>query len=78
VTEDIWAIVEKRNKRLHIVNERTGGILYTPPDFVKIPDREALRCLAHCFNWRGRLHIDDIAEFEWDFSSRNRTKRRRT
>jgi hypothetical protein len=56
--------VEKRNKRLHIIEVETGKIVYTPPDFVKLPDRLPLRILAATFNVMQRRDIEMISSFE--------------
>lgn len=77
MTEVIWAGVVKTNKRLHIIDIRSGEVVYTPPDFVRIPNREALRGLATSFNWLGRRSIDEIAQFEWEHSHRRLNKRRK-
>lgn len=56
--------VIKLYKRLHIVVVDTGAIVYTPPDFVKLPSRAPLQALALAFSDSQHRDIDLIANFE--------------
>jgi hypothetical protein len=64
--------VVKRNKRMHIVWSRDGRSIYTPPNFVRVPNRQALKFLAtemvgECAA-SGKYPIASIMEFEGRFS----------
>lgn len=55
--------VEKRNKRLWIVNDH--GVVYSPPDFIRphMKDRKALQRVADELN-DGMSYIGAIMRFE--------------
>lgn len=61
--------VAKLNKRLHIVND--GVVVYTPPNFLKLPNRDALAALAAAFDEQGYVGGDVLTTFERRFSTRN-------
>lgn len=54
--------VIKLNKRLVIIDSNKS-IVYSPPDFIILPDRKPLINLANKMNIKGR-DIDLIIEFE--------------
>lgn len=58
--------VRKINKRLHITED--GRSIYSPPDFVKVPNRTAVIDLADTFNRLGYRCIDAIVAFEDHYS----------
>ena len=63
--------VRKIHKRLHVTELETGAVVYTPPDFVKLPNRAALRDLADAFTAAGcRRDIGAIIAFESTYSIR--------
>lgn len=64
--------VEKRNKRLHVIEAATGASVYTPPDFVRVQTRQQFAELANLLNFRGFRDIDAIIEFETAFQHRPR------
>lgn len=55
-------IVVKRNKRLHIVRD-DGTSIYTPPNFLRLPNREVLWAVARELT-AGREYIEAIMDFE--------------
>jgi len=54
----------KFNKRLFIQNTKTGKLLYTPPDFLRMVDRKSMQDLAEKSSRRGFMAVNDIIEFE--------------
>lgn len=58
------AIVVKQRKRLHIIDYGTGDVLYTPPDFLRLVNRDRLRSLAEAFTRTQSRDISAIMEFE--------------
>lgn len=59
--------VVKFNKRLCIEDERSGNIIYTPPDFVSVPGRHAVQFLANLLD-EGVSYIDAVMAFEKTFT----------
>lgn len=66
-------VVVKVNKRLHIRSVETGEIIYTPPDFVRVPHREAMGDLARVFTEKKTRDIAAIIEFEARWTKRSKT-----
>ena len=58
--------VAKRHRRVWI--DCDGEPIYTPPNFVRIPDRAAIACLADAMNAVGRYDIMAIADFEYRYT----------
>ena len=54
----------KVDKRLWIRHVETGELRYTPPDFIRLHDRNLMHELAAWATRRGELIIDDIIVFE--------------
>jgi hypothetical protein len=63
--------VAKRHKRLWIIDKETDQAVYTPPDFVILPSIVPMHALAFDLMRLGRIDINRIASFEWEFSKRN-------
>lgn len=61
--------IRKINHRLHVLDGES--VCYSPPDFIQIPNRMALKELADIFNAKDTRSIDDIIDFE---SKYRRTK----
>ena len=69
-------LVVKAFKRLFILDRETargperdgsrplGCLIYTPPDWLRVPDRKRLQLLADRFNARGAYHVRDVMAFE--------------
>lgn len=68
--------VVKRNKRLYIQRYEDKLLVYSPPDFIRIPNRQALQDLADEFT-QGRPYIEAIMAFETAYSPRKTTGRHR-
>ncbi len=56
-------ICNKVNKRLWIQDVVTGELLWTPPDFIRLPNRDLMEELAARASLRGKLDIIDIIVF---------------
>lgn len=54
----------KAMKRLFIQDTATGALLYTHPNWIRLPDRRMMQDLADAAEARGRLDIADIMAFE--------------
>lgn len=61
--------IRKINHRLHVLDGES--VCYSPPNFLQIPNRTALKELADIFNAKDTRSIDDIIDFE---SKYRRTK----
>jgi hypothetical protein len=57
-------IIVKRSKRLQIRTQENDQLLYTSPDFIRLPSRAPLQRLADRFAKAGRADILEIIEFE--------------
>ena len=57
-------ICNKVNRRLWIQDVVSGELLYTPPDFIKLHNRESMADLALRASMRRRLDIMEIMVFE--------------
>lgn len=57
-------ICNKVNRRLWIHDVVSGELLYTPPDFIKLHNRESMADLALRASMRRRLDIMEIMVFE--------------
>lgn len=57
-------ICNKVNKRLWIQDVVSGELLYTPPDFIKLHNRDSMEELALRASMRRRLDIMEIMVFE--------------
>ena len=61
----MWTyIVEKRHKRLQIIEMETDKLVYSPPNFIRLHSREPLQRLAARFTELGRRDIGAIMAFE--------------
>lgn len=69
MNDQFWgtADVVKRHKRLHIVVRENDRVLYTPPDFVQLPNRAPLEDLARKFTELQRRDIDLITDLEYRY-----------
>jgi hypothetical protein len=65
--------VAKRNKRMWI--DAPNDASYTPPDFVRPPDRKAFQDLADRLTAVGKRDIFAIAEFEYRYTPNKRRPR---
>jgi hypothetical protein len=63
-------VVVKRHKRLWIIDLETGAGLYTPPNFIRLANRDPLHVLAYAFALRNERHLDSIMDFESEWSVR--------
>lgn len=68
--------VVKISKRLYIQRFEDKLLVYSPPDFIRLPNRQALKDLADEFT-HGRRYIDAITTFETVYSPRKTTGRHR-
>ena len=62
--------VVKRHKRLHVV-DRAGRSIYSPPDFVRVPTREAVQRLANAM-LPDQDNIGLIMDFEDTYTIRRK------
>lgn len=62
--------VEKRDKRLFIVEVETGERVYSPPSFLRVPNRAVVHDLARAFSINGNRDILSIIQFETRHSPR--------
>jgi len=56
--------VIKLNRKLWIVDEKTGSLLYTPPEFVNLQSRDPLKKIAARATETGVLDINEIIALE--------------
>jgi len=67
-----YALV-KRNKRMMIVDEATGAVVYQPPSFLRpITNREDFAPLLTAMNETGKVGRDALTEFGTRFNPRVR------
>lgn len=62
--------VVKRNKRMWIVDTDLKSV-YTPPDFVRMLQRDNLQVVADKFNDKNGYDIEAVVEFESDIRFRS-------
>jgi hypothetical protein len=62
-TDDPFGVV-KAAHRLWIQDRRTGSLLYTHPDFIRLTNRTRMQELADAASAKGCLDISDIIAFE--------------
>ena len=60
----------KRHKRLWLMEVETGNLVYTPPSWVKLPNRSPMHALAWGMTDRLKYDIDLIMAFETTFNPR--------
>ena len=56
--------IVKAFKRIWIQDRKTGALLYTHPDYIRLINRSMMQELADAANTRNKLHIEDIIAFE--------------
>jgi len=56
--------IAKRFKRIVVIDDLSGEVVYCPPNFIKLNSRDDLRGLVHAFNYAGQREIKAIMQFE--------------